>query len=69
MDCDERIQLDLDVDAHATCVGPGERVSLAAFHLVILTEIAFEDVDFDQCLPNVGQRQGYHRRRSYARIR
>ena len=38
MDCDERIQLDLDVDAHAACVGSGERVLPVTFHPVVLTE-------------------------------
>ena len=34
----------------------------AAFRPMILIEIGFEDVDLNKRLPNVGQRQGYHRR-------
>ena len=38
MDRNEWIQLDLDVDAYATCVGSGEHVSPAAFRPAALTE-------------------------------
>jgi len=67
VDRDEWIELDLDVDPHAACVGSGACPSMA-FRPTTLTEIGFEGVDLDQRLPNVDQRQGYHRRRGYARI-
>jgi len=44
-------------------------VHLRLFRPTSLTETGFEGVDLDQRLPNVGQRQGYNRRRGYARIR
>ena len=64
MDCDEWIQLDLDVDAYAARVGSSE-FSLSPPSSMILTKFV-EDVNFDQRLPNVDQRQGYYRRRGHA---
>ena len=68
MDRDEWIELDLDVDAHAACVGSGACPSMT-FRPKTLTEIGSEGVNLDQRLSDVGQRQGYHRRRGYARVR
>ena len=56
VDRDEWIQLDLDVDPYAARMDSGERIPIVAFRSVVLTKTGFEDVYFDERLPDVGQR-------------